>query len=112
MPKVLTELKRICKPGAIIKVRGPHFSCGVSWRDPDHKRLFSIFTFDYFSDYSFYAPVKFKIKSRKFNFTRTELTFLNPIINPILNAMPQIYERFFCWLIPTAEGIVELEVVK
>ena len=115
LPKVLAELKRICKPGAIIKVRGPHFSCGVSWRDPDHKRLFSIFTFDYFSDYSFYAPVKFKIKSRKFNFTRTQFTFLNPILNPILNSqksMQAIYERFFCWLLPAAEVIVELEVLK
>lgn len=108
----MKELKRICKPGAIIRTQSPHFSCGVSWRDPDHKRLFSAFTFDYFSDFSFYAPVKFKINSRKFNFTRTEMTFLNPIINPLINLFPAIYERFFCWLLPTAEVLVDLEVIK
>ncbi len=112
LPAVMKELKRICKPGAIIRTRGPHFSCGVSWRDPDHKRLFSVFTFDYFSDFSFYAPVKFNIISRKFNFTRTEMIFLNPVLNPLLNLFPAIYERFFCWMLPAAEALVDLEVIK
>jgi len=54
LPKVMTELKRICKKGARIVIRVPHFSCGVSYRDPTHRRLFSYFTFDYFTDICFY----------------------------------------------------------
>jgi hypothetical protein len=108
----MKEMQRICKPGARIKIRAPHFSCGVSYRDPTHKRLFSYFTFDYFTDECFYAPVKFKIISRKLNFTRRAFTFLNYIMNPIINISPLFYERFFCWIFPCAEVIAELEVIK
>lgn len=110
--KAMQEIKRVCKNKAVIKIRVPHFSCGVSYRDPSHKRLFSYFTFDYFTDYSFYTQIKFKIRKRSFNFTRTQFTFLNPLINPIINLSPEIYERLFCWILPSAEVIVELEVIK
>ena len=112
LPKTMQEIQRICKPGARIKIMAPHFSSGVSWRDPTHKRLFSYFTFDYFTDDCPYAPVKYKIISRKLNFTRQTLTGLNPFMNVLLNISPALYERFLCWMIPCAEVIVELEVIK
>lgn len=112
LPKVLTELKRICKKGARIKIRVPHFSCGVSYRDPTHKRLFSYFMFDYFTDICFYPLPKFKILNRRLNFTRLAFPFLNHIFNPLININPAIYERFFCWMIPCAEVLCELEVTK
>lgn len=110
--KVLSELRRITAPRGKIIIRVPHFSCGVSYRDPTHKRLFSYFTFDYFTDDCFYGLPKFKIADRKLNFTRLSATFLNPIFNPFLNIAPAIYERFFCWMLPTAEVLATLEVVK
>ena len=63
LTNVMKELKRICKDGAKIKIRVPHFSCGVSYRDPTHKRLFSYFTFDYFTEDCFYELPKFEIKT-------------------------------------------------
>lgn len=110
--KVLNELKRICKPKAKIIIRVPHFSCGVSYRDPTHKRLFSYFTWDYFTDDCFYGLPKFNILNRKLNFTRLAFTPLNYLFNPLLNISPAIYERFFCWIFPTAEVLTTLEVVK
>jgi len=112
LTKTMREIQRICKRGARIKIRAPHFSCGVSYRDPTHKRLFSYFTFDYFTDKCFYAPVKLKIISRKLNFTREAFTFLNCIINPMINLSPVMYERFFCWMLPCAEVIAEMEIIK
>ncbi|MEK6907163.1 MAG: class I SAM-dependent methyltransferase [Nanoarchaeota archaeon] len=112
LDKVLQELIRITKPGGRILIRVPHFSCGVSYRDPTHKRLFSYFTFNYFTDECFYTKSKFKIIKRKLNFTRQNFTFLNYIFNPIINISPLIYERFFCWILPCAEVIAELEVRK
>ena len=112
LKSVMKELKRICKPGAKIIIRVPHFSCGVSYRDPTHKRLFSYFTFDYFTDECFYDLPKFRIKSRKLNFTRFAFPFLNKIFNPVINVNPQIYERFFCWILPCSECLFELEVIK
>ena|SRR3989344_3100222 len=110
--KVMAELKRICKDKAKIIIRVPHFSCGVSYRDPTHKRLFSYFTFDYFTDDCFYGLPKFKILERKLNFTRLAFQFLNKIFNPIININQAIYERFLCWVLPTAEVLCTLEVEK
>jgi len=112
LDKVFQELIRIIKPRGRILIRVPHFSCGVSYRDPTHKRLFSYFTFDYFTDECFYTKSKFKIIKRRLNFTRQALTFLNYIFNPIINISPLLYERFFCWILPCAEVIAELEVRK
>jgi SAM-dependent methyltransferase len=112
LSRTMKEINRISKPGARVKIRAPHFSCGVSYRDPTHKRLFSYFTFDYFTDECPYAPVKFRIVSRRLNFTRQAFTFLNYIINPIINISPLLYERLFCWILPCAEVIAELEVIK
>ena len=112
LPRVMKELKRICKKGARIVIRVPHFSCGVSYRDPTHKRLFSYFTFDYFTEECFYGNPKFKIKKRKLNFTRQAFVSLNYIFNPLININHAIYERFFCWILPSAECLFELEVIK
>ena len=112
LTKVMRELKRICKKGAKIKIRVPHFSSGVSYRDPTHKRLFSYFTFEYFTEECFYDLPKFKIVKRKLNFTRLAFTSLNKIFNPIINLSPALYERFWCWMLPCAEVLIELEVKK
>ncbi len=112
LDKVFNELIRILKNNGRIIIRVPHFSCGVSYRDPTHKRLFSYFTFDYFTDECYYTKSRFKIVNRKLNFTRLSFTFLNFFINPIINISPLIYERFFCWMLPCAEVLAELEVNK
>lgn len=110
--KAMAELKRIAKPKARIIIHGPHFSSGLAYRDPTHKRVFSYFTYDYFTEYSFYGLPKFKIIKRKLNFTRWAMPSLNYIFNPIVNLNPAMYERFFCWLLPCSEVIFELEVIK
>lgn len=111
LTKTMKEINRIGKKDARIIIRVPHFSCGVSYRDPTHKRLFSYFTFDYFEKGEYNLPV-FNIESKKLNFTRLSFTWLNYIFNPIINAAPAIYERFFCWVVPTAEAIFVLKNKK
>ncbi len=114
--KTMKEIHRISKKNAKINIRGPHFSCGVSYRDPTHKRLFSYFTFEYFSNpkdyYKRNESNMFKIKSRRLNFTRFAFTPLNKMFNPLININPAMYERFFCWILPCSEAIFELEVIK
>jgi predicted SAM-dependent methyltransferase len=108
LEKVMKEIKRVCKNNAKIIIRVPHFSCGVSYRDPTHKRLFSYFTFQYFEKGEYNLP-KFKIVKTKLNFTRLSATWLNPIFNPLVNIFPSIYERFFCWIFPISEVLTTLE---
>ena len=114
--KTMREIRRISKNGATVYIRAPHFSCGVSYRDPTHKRLFSYFTFDYFSDpKKYYKRAEsgiLKIKDRKLNFSRFALPFLNKIFNPLINLNPEIYERFFCWILPCSECLYKLEIIK
>lgn len=114
--KTMLEIHRVCKNGAKVIIRVPHFSCGVYYRDPTHRRPFSYFTFEHFCNPSLYYDRKesglFKIRRRRLNFTRLAFTFLNIIFNPIINVNPPIYERFFCWILPASEVLFELEVVK
>ncbi|MBS3083584.1 class I SAM-dependent methyltransferase [Candidatus Pacearchaeota archaeon] len=112
LQKTMQEITRISKPKGRVVIRVPHFSCGVSYRDPTHKRLFSYFTFDYFTDECWYVQPKFKIIKRRLNFTRQSFTSLNKFVNPIININPGIYERFLCWILPCAEVLCELEVIK
>ncbi|MFA4887222.1 MAG: class I SAM-dependent methyltransferase [Candidatus Nanoarchaeia archaeon] len=108
----MNELHRITKPKGRVIIRGPHFSSGVSYWDPTHKRFFSYFTFDFFTKKTYYETPRFRIVKRKLNFTRMHYTFLNKIFNPFINFNPTLYERFFCWIFPTSEVVAELEVDK
>ncbi|MEK6948001.1 MAG: methyltransferase domain-containing protein [Nanoarchaeota archaeon] len=110
--KVMRELHRITKPNGIIRIHVPHFSCGVNYRDPTHKRYFSYFTFDFFTDKCYYDTPKFLVVYSKLNFSRLSFTFLNFFMNPIINLSPAVYERFFCWILPASEVIAELKVLK
>ena len=117
--KVMTELRRICKNHAKIRIIVPHFSCGNAYRDPTHKHNgFSLFTFVYFTDKSFYQLPQFKIIKRKPNFIGQEfassffIKSINNIFNSIVNLNQKIYERFFCWIFPVYEIYIELEVIK
>ena len=112
LDEVFKELIRITKNHGKIIIKVPHFSCGVNYRDPTHKRVFSYFTFFYFTDKCFYTKSKFKIRKIRLNFTRQAFTTLNYFINPIINLSPLIYERFFCWILPCSEVIAKLEVIK
>ncbi len=111
LPRAMEEIWRITKPNGRVIIRVPHFSCGVSYRDPTHKILFSYFTFEYFEKGEYGLP-RFKILKRKFNFTRTKFKFLNYIFNPIINLFPELYERLFCWILPTSEVIFVLRPIK
>jgi len=117
LERIMLEIKRISKSGAIIDIRAPHFSCGVTYRDPTHKTFFSYFTFDYYTkknvNYKKRDNLCFiQIMKRKLNFTRFALTPLNYLFNPIINLNPEIYERFFCWILPCSEVIFQLKNMK
>lgn len=40
------------------------------------------------------------------------MLFLNKIINPLINASPEFYERFMSYLIPASEILFILQVIK
>lgn len=60
----MDEIWRVCRDGATVEIRGPHFSSPhLVWSDPTHKRGLSLSTFRYFDGTCHYAKAKFRIDS-------------------------------------------------
>lgn len=114
---LMHELHRISKNGAVLSIRTPFYSAWGQYNDPTHVRFFSPFTFNYFKEGIYSHEVKcnkqmFEVKKVKINFAVGTLSFLNPIINPIVNLSHKIYCRFFAWTLPCSEMYYELIVKK
>jgi predicted SAM-dependent methyltransferase len=66
--KVMQDLHRVCRGGAIIKIWGPYFHHHTAYQDPTHKHFFTLGTFDYFSsnyNLNYYTKARFKILKKK-----------------------------------------------
>lgn len=114
---LMHELYRICKNGAIIKIKTPFYSSWEQFNDPTHVRFFTPFSFNYFNknDYSHEVMAKrdmFKINKVKINFGKGRGKILNKLLNPLLNLNHSFYCRFLVWILPASEIEFELEVLK
>jgi SAM-dependent methyltransferase len=115
---LLAELRRICKPGAVIRIYVPHLSFFGAYTDPTHKRFFGYFSFDYFTEggvYNFYSHLRFRLRRRQIRFfwiknERREIP--SRVLTWLINLFPLFYERFCCWMLPANEVYFELEPVK
>src|SRR5215472_16212684 len=47
---VLVELHRVCKPGAVIDILVPYYTCVGAFGDPKHVRFFTYRTLEHFVD--------------------------------------------------------------
>ena len=115
---LLAELRRICRPGAVIRIYVPHLSFFGAYTDPTHKRFFGYHSFDYFTEggvYNFYSHLRFRIRKRQIRFfwiKNEKREIPSQVLTALINAFPRAYERFFCWMLPANELYFELEVVK
>ena len=114
----MAEIHRILKPDGIVHIEVPHCSSVYQYTDPTHKTFFTSHTMDFFEQNSqegYFLNIKsrFKIISKKFKFTEDpRLGILNFIINSIVNRFPDIYERFFLWVLPINKIIFEMKPIK
>jgi len=101
-PKILIqEAYRILKPGGKLIIEVPHFSNSYAYGDPDHKRQFTYFTFDFL-----FSEEQLKKVSRKLFFYHTFRFFG---LQNIFNKCPNTYERFWHGIIPAERIIVEMK---
>ena len=106
------EVWRIAKKGAIVDLVVDHYSFGFSYAEMRHKRPgFSYFIFGN-KNWNKEFHGKFRVLKKRLNFTRKNMLFLNKIFNPLINASPTLYERFFSYIIPCSEIHFRLKVVK
>lgn len=106
----MEEIHRICRPGAVVRITLPHFSCANAYADPTHQHYFSLFSFDYVTgERAFYTTKRFRIRRRSIVF---QPTVLNKIVWRLANRYPDEYERRWAWMFPAWFLSFELEVVK
>ena len=110
--KIMEELYRICKNGAIIRIRSPVFPNMCSAQDPLTKKFMTWNTFEYFNPetgYDYYSKARFKTLKREYIYSLNQkLKWLSFIPN----LFPQFYTRFLFNLFPSNNIYYELIVVK
>lgn len=108
----MEEIHRVARPGAIIRITVPHYSCANAFTDPTHRHYFSIFSFHYFTgenEFPFYTAAKFRRRSSQIVF---HPTVVNKIVWRLAARWPEAYERRWAWIMPAWFLSFELEVVK
>jgi len=122
---VVTELWRVCQPGALIDVAVPFFLSTKFYSEPDHRIPFGIRSFDNYEflddrNLKFYerwklsgrtnyqSPARFRIESKRFHFSNfAALSWLDYFIN----LEPVVFERFFATVLTPEEVYFRLRVV-
>jgi len=114
--KVMEEFTRIWKNWCQIKIKVPYFSSPNAYWDYTHKRSFNTNTFKYFLPECYYNKANiitrvFKIHYlSNYNFLKSDLKNIVPDF--FINILPEIYERFFCYIFPASEIHYLLEIKK
>jgi predicted SAM-dependent methyltransferase len=115
--RVMEEVWRISKPGAIIKIGVPYYSGLNAVTDPTHKHFFAAATFNFFQKgklgkknyFEDSRKVNFKILKRKIIYSQN---IILRIFNPLVNLNQKFYERFFSYIFPSQTLDVILRVEK
>ncbi len=101
--KFLAEINRVLKPGGKAFVETPHFSCRVAYSEPQHKLFYSYFM---------YTEL---VKGLRVKIIRQELTFYKWFrfvgIRTLANRFPDTYERFWTYMFPAENVILEFEKI-
>ena len=112
---VLAELHRVCKPGAIIDIVVPYYTCVGAFGDPTHVRFFTYRTLEHFADtedkerYTWFSSTRFKMGKRHIGFGKL---FRLLLIEFLANRSPNIYENFFSFIFQGRTLSTQLIVTK
>jgi SAM-dependent methyltransferase len=114
LPAVMKELHRVLAPDGRLILKVPHFTSRNNYIDPTHKRMFSVFTFDFFAQNhtwkrTYYFSFSFSgILQRTIIFERPGGINLFFLIEWLVNLIPvaqKIYEATLLHNIFPAENI-------
>jgi ubiquinone/menaquinone biosynthesis C-methylase UbiE len=106
--KFFEEFYRICKNGAIIKIRVPYFSHESAFSMLDHYHQFTLTSFDaldknhacHWQSTGNFKVIKKELRARfsgKWS---------------IFNLFQRFYQEYLCWIFPVKELYIELKVIK
>ena len=114
--QLIEEIHRILKPTGRLKIIAPYFAGHGAFNDPTHKRFFGWTTMDYFNENGYYSKAKYRILRKRIFFFSSK-KFMQSVwysipFDMLINAFPMIYQRFFCYWLPSSEIHYELQPVK
>jgi hypothetical protein len=63
----MEEIHRVCRPGAIVQLRTPHFSSALAYSDPTHRHYISLAAVRSLADLGFahYGAARFEVLSAR-----------------------------------------------
>jgi len=115
LDRLMEEIHRITKKGGLVWIKVP-FHSFFGAHHQDHKTEFIYTAFNkYEPTHTFHGEKKvgFWVRKKQINFGMYPQTKqFNWFFNPIVNAFPIFYERFFCWIFPCEELEFDLETIK
>lgn len=115
--KVVEELHRLSKPGALVKVVVPYFRARWACIDPTHRHFFTVDSFSYFDpthphcrvyDYSL---ARFTVERVVFNET-IRRGWVTAFIKAMANKWPWRYEKYLSHLYPLDDLTFYLRALK
>lgn len=108
--KVIGELQRICRPGARIQLRTPHFSSMLAYSDPTHKHYFSAEAIRTLAQprFAHYSAVRMRVVHVTIDLW---FPFRALGIGWIANRYPMPYEAYLAFRFPAMNIRAELEVL-
>jgi SAM-dependent methyltransferase len=109
---LMEDIHRILKPGGLLEFTVPHVSNIEFFRDPTHKRPFTLGTMDYFvreTETVKYTNVEFEYISRELRFGGGLRGFIG---KTLARLSERRYEKYYCWKYPAYEIHYALRALK
>lgn len=105
---VVREMYRVCRDGALIQFKTPHYSSYASWGDPTHVHHFALASIPILFEQAIGAS-RFEVISNELKFTGSLVEFPGWLIYKI---SPRKYEKHFAWIWPANEIQTTIRVKK
>ncbi len=116
LSEMINELVRISKNWSKIKIIVPYFSSPNLWWDITHVRWFNTNSFSWFHTNSLKSFWNINVIKQRIHFLSNhkfmESKNMNILPDFLINLFPRIYERFFCYILPSSEIHYLLEIKK
>lgn len=109
---LVVEVHRVLRPGGVLLVTTPHFSCANAFTDPTHRRALGLRSFDYFtSDHTlaYYSRSQFHVRTANLIF---HAGLLGRLMHWVARRWPDAYEHRLAWIFPAWFLYFELVAVK
>lgn len=96
--QTMEEIHRICRPGAIVQLRTPHFSSALAYGDPTHRHYLSLAAVMSLADprFAHYGAARFEVLSARLD---SWLPYRLMGIEAAANRWPGLYEKYLAFII-------------